>query len=163
MTVLLCSQPQGISPSENMVKECAEEASIPEPLARKAVPVGSVSYAQLQVGCVTYCHTLQPPAAVLTNMLCSRRCSAHEDGVLIEMQCSLRCSAHEDAVLMKMQCFQRGATESGGACSQEQGVKRDCLFCYDLRLPPDFQPTPGVSLSPMKPLPCKHPTLCFEF
>lgn len=27
---------------------------------------------------------------------------------------------------------------------QEEGVKRDCLFCYDLQLPPDFQPTPGV-------------------
>ena len=35
-------QPHGILPSANMVKECAEEASIPEHLARQAVPAGQV-------------------------------------------------------------------------------------------------------------------------
>jgi hypothetical protein len=37
-------QPVGIGIFENLVKECAEEASIPEPLARRALPVGTVSY-----------------------------------------------------------------------------------------------------------------------
>ena len=37
-------QPHGLSPLENVVKECMEEASIPETLARRAVPVGAVSY-----------------------------------------------------------------------------------------------------------------------
>ena len=35
-------QPHGISPSANMIKECAEEASIPEHLARQALPAGQV-------------------------------------------------------------------------------------------------------------------------
>jgi hypothetical protein len=37
-------QPAGISLSDNLVKECFEEASIPESLARQAVAVGSISY-----------------------------------------------------------------------------------------------------------------------
>lgn len=37
-------QPVGISLSDNLVKECFEEASIPESLARQAVAVGSISY-----------------------------------------------------------------------------------------------------------------------
>lgn len=37
-------QPYGLSLEENLVKECAEEASIPAALARRAVPTGSVSY-----------------------------------------------------------------------------------------------------------------------
>jgi len=56
-----------------MVKECAEEASIPEQLARQCKPAGAVSYSQLQAS----------------------------------------------------------------------GLKRDCLFVYDLELPADFQPQPG--------------------
>jgi hypothetical protein len=27
---------------------------------------------------------------------------------------------------------------------QESGLKRDCLFVYDLELPADFEPQPGV-------------------
>ncbi|HYB08225.1 MAG TPA: DUF4743 domain-containing protein [Alphaproteobacteria bacterium] len=38
-------QPYGISIEDNLVKECAEEADIPEALARRAVPVGAVTYA----------------------------------------------------------------------------------------------------------------------
>jgi isopentenyldiphosphate isomerase len=38
-------QPHGISLADNLVKECAEEADIPEALARRAVPVGAVTYA----------------------------------------------------------------------------------------------------------------------
>ena len=38
-------QPVGLGLLENVIKEAAEEASIPEDLARRAVPVGAVSYA----------------------------------------------------------------------------------------------------------------------
>lgn len=37
-------QPLGLSLADNLVKECAEEADIPEHLARAAVPTGAVSY-----------------------------------------------------------------------------------------------------------------------
>ena len=37
-------QPVGISLADNLVKECAEEASIPAPLARQAVPTGAITY-----------------------------------------------------------------------------------------------------------------------
>jgi hypothetical protein len=37
-------QPQGIGVRDNLIKECAEEASIPPALARQAAPVGIVSY-----------------------------------------------------------------------------------------------------------------------
>ena len=40
-------QPFGISPTENVVKECWEEASIPTELARRAMPAGIVSYESL--------------------------------------------------------------------------------------------------------------------
>jgi hypothetical protein len=36
--------PFGISPRDNLIKECAEEASIPASLARQARPVGAVAY-----------------------------------------------------------------------------------------------------------------------
>lgn len=42
---LCCPQPQGISCADNVIKECQEEASIPEALARKALPCGAVSCA----------------------------------------------------------------------------------------------------------------------
>jgi len=38
-------QPAGISLMDNLIKECHEEAGIPEALARQAVPVGAISYA----------------------------------------------------------------------------------------------------------------------
>jgi len=41
-------QPYGLSLVENVVKECQEEAGIPECLAKKAIPVGVVSYTSLQ-------------------------------------------------------------------------------------------------------------------
>lgn len=37
-------QPMGISLVDNLVKECKEEAAIPEALARRAVPVGAITY-----------------------------------------------------------------------------------------------------------------------
>jgi len=39
--------PHGISPSTNVVKECGEEASIPQNLARKAISTGAVGYTSL--------------------------------------------------------------------------------------------------------------------
>ena len=38
-------QPIGLSLTENLIKECAEEADIPEALARQAYPVGAITYA----------------------------------------------------------------------------------------------------------------------
>ena len=40
-------QPFGIAPKENVIKEAAEEAGIPEEIARQAIPVGAVSYCGL--------------------------------------------------------------------------------------------------------------------
>ena len=37
-------QPFGLSPMENVIKECGEEASIPEELAKSAMPAGAISY-----------------------------------------------------------------------------------------------------------------------
>ena len=65
-------QPIGISLSENLIKECAEEAGIPREVATRAVPVGAISY------------------------------------------------VHE----------------------VPEGLKPDVQFCYDLELPPEFEPRP---------------------
>jgi len=40
-------QPYGISPTDNVIKECGEEANIPVELARLAMPAGAVSYTAL--------------------------------------------------------------------------------------------------------------------
>lgn len=37
-------QPIGITPRDNLIKECGEEAGIPEALAKQAQPVGVISY-----------------------------------------------------------------------------------------------------------------------
>ncbi|MEK7245772.1 MAG: DUF4743 domain-containing protein [Pseudomonadota bacterium] len=37
-------QPTGVSLIDNLIKECAEEAAIPPDLARRAMPIGAVSY-----------------------------------------------------------------------------------------------------------------------
>lgn len=37
-------QPMGLSVSDNLIKECGEEAGIPPELARQAVPTGCISY-----------------------------------------------------------------------------------------------------------------------
>lgn len=59
-------QPHGLSPQANVIKECGEEASIPEQLARTARPVGAVSYEEAQergLKCdVLFCYDLLLPA-----------------------------------------------------------------------------------------------------
>ncbi|KAK9819470.1 hypothetical protein WJX74_010523 [Apatococcus lobatus] len=58
-------QPHGLSCKDNVVKECAEEASIPAELAKKAIPTGVVSYtADQPEGCkrdVLFCYDLELP------------------------------------------------------------------------------------------------------
>lgn len=57
--------PHGITLVENLAKECWEEAGIPAPLARQAVPVGAVSYhMDTEMGFkhdVLYCYDLELP------------------------------------------------------------------------------------------------------
>ena len=59
-------QPLGITLQENLIKECAEEASIPRELAIQAVPVGAITYrAEAPEGLkpdVQFCYDLELPA-----------------------------------------------------------------------------------------------------
>lgn len=66
-------QPFGISPSDNVIKECGEEANIPRDIASKAKSVGAVSYLSLD---------------------------------------------------------------------EDNNLKRDVLFCFDLEIPREFEPRP---------------------
>jgi len=58
-------QPVGLGLAENVLKECAEEASIPPALAARAVPVGAVTYTcETEQGLrpdVLFCYDLQLP------------------------------------------------------------------------------------------------------
>lgn len=62
-------QPHGISPTDNVVKECGEEAGIAEELAKNAVPVGAVSYcSEYSYGLkrdVLFCYDLKLPDAFM--------------------------------------------------------------------------------------------------
>jgi len=57
--------PMGIPAFENLIKECAEEASLPEEIARRAIPVGAITYcAEAPEGLkpdVQYCYDLLVP------------------------------------------------------------------------------------------------------
>lgn len=57
--------PHGSALADNLVKECAEEAGLPEALARKAIPVGAISYRRVaKRGLrrdVLYCYDLELP------------------------------------------------------------------------------------------------------
>ncbi len=59
-------QPHGLSIMENLIKECAEEADIPRPLAETARPTGTVSYlCEWTDGLrddVAFCYDLELPA-----------------------------------------------------------------------------------------------------
>ena len=58
--------PHGMGLAENLIKECDEEAGITAELAKRAVPVGAVSYcAEMKKGLkpdVLYCYDLELPA-----------------------------------------------------------------------------------------------------
>ncbi|MEX2409405.1 MAG: NUDIX domain-containing protein, partial [Rhodovibrionaceae bacterium] len=58
-------QPAGLSLADNLVKEAAEEANLPEELARRAKPVGAVTYrCDWPGGCkddVLFCYDLEVP------------------------------------------------------------------------------------------------------
>lgn len=58
-------QPAGLGLMENLVKECAEEANVPEQLARQAKPVGTISYMMETDGGikpdVMFCYDLELP------------------------------------------------------------------------------------------------------
>ena len=58
--------PSNLSLEENLVKECMEEAAIPEVLAKQAEPVGSVRYCrETEAGLkpdMLYCYDLELPA-----------------------------------------------------------------------------------------------------
>jgi len=58
-------QPVGLGLAENVIKECGEEAAIPEALAARAVPVGAVSYCcEVASGLrpdVLFCYDLELP------------------------------------------------------------------------------------------------------
>ena len=60
-------QPHGISPGDNVLKECMEEANVEESLARRARPAGAVSYEYLlDEGLkrdVLFCYDLELPAS----------------------------------------------------------------------------------------------------
>ncbi len=64
-------QPAGLSLMENIIKECAEEANIPEELARRAKPVGTVSYMMETDGGlkpdVMFCYDLEVPLEFAPN------------------------------------------------------------------------------------------------
>ena len=57
--------PFGIAPGECVVKECGEEASIPQELAETAKPVGVITYNANYLGCckrdVLFCYDLELP------------------------------------------------------------------------------------------------------
>ena len=59
-------QPVGLGLLENVIKEAAEEASVPEAIARRAVPVGAISYVMEDaVGLkpdLMYCWDIELPA-----------------------------------------------------------------------------------------------------
>lgn len=63
--MLWSAQPHGLSPHENVIKECGEEASIPRELAQRAVPAGAVSYSSEQAEGlkrdVLFCYDLELP------------------------------------------------------------------------------------------------------
>ncbi|MBL8838091.1 MAG: DUF4743 domain-containing protein [Alphaproteobacteria bacterium] len=60
------AQPAGLSLRENLVKECDEEAGVPEALARRAVSVGAISYILANEGGLKrdtlFCFDLEVPA-----------------------------------------------------------------------------------------------------
>ncbi|KAJ9168397.1 hypothetical protein P3X46_019926 [Hevea brasiliensis] len=63
--------PYGISCGENVMKECEEEAGIPQSISHKAVPIGAVSYADIEgyryKRDFLFCYDLKLPDSFLPN------------------------------------------------------------------------------------------------
>ncbi|KAG8635793.1 nudix hydrolase 20, chloroplastic [Manihot esculenta] len=63
--------PYGISCGENVMKECEEEAGIPQSISHQAVPVGAVSYADIEgyryKRDVLFCYDLKLPDSFIPN------------------------------------------------------------------------------------------------
>lgn len=59
--------PYGIACGENLVKECEEEAGIPKSISKEAIPVGAVSYMDIDgyryKRDVLFCYDLKLPAS----------------------------------------------------------------------------------------------------
>ena len=84
-------QPHGLSCAENVVKECEEEASIPEALALRARPAGAVSYSMLQVGRGTLCPcSLAPPSAAPKHCRLALRLQPEPPALHATTLCALR-------------------------------------------------------------------------
>ncbi len=78
-------QPAGLSLMENIIKECGEEAGIPEDLARQAQSVGTVSYMMETDGGlkpdVMFCYDLEVPKEFVPNNTDGEVASFHLMGV----------------------------------------------------------------------------------
>ncbi|XVF88488.1 hypothetical protein PTKIN_Ptkin19aG0055300 [Pterospermum kingtungense] len=63
--------PRGIACGENLMKECEEEAGIPRSLSSRAIPVGAVSYSDIQgyrfKRDVLFCYDLKLPEGFVPN------------------------------------------------------------------------------------------------
>lgn len=63
--------PHGISPGDNLVKECEEEAGIPSSISSRAIPVGVVSYMDIEgyrfKRDVLFCYDLKLPETFVPN------------------------------------------------------------------------------------------------
>jgi thiamine pyrophosphokinase len=115
--------PAGLSPAETLVKEAAEEASIPPELAARAVPVGRVSYVMATPEGlrrdVLHCYDLELPEGVVPR--------PHDDEV-------------ERFELMPVEAVMRAVAETDGVKFNVNLVLTD-LFLREGLIPPG---TPGV-------------------
>lgn len=63
--------PHGISPGDNLVKECEEEAGIPSSISSRAIPVAAVSYMDIDgyrfKRDVLFCYDLKLPETFIPN------------------------------------------------------------------------------------------------
>ncbi|XWS26895.1 hypothetical protein CRYUN_Cryun26dG0069500 [Craigia yunnanensis] len=63
--------PHGIACGENLMKECEEEAGIPRSLSSRAIPVGAVSYSDIDgqrfKRDVLFCYDLKLPEGFIPN------------------------------------------------------------------------------------------------
>jgi hypothetical protein len=121
-------QPFGISPSDNVVKECGEEASVPPELAARAVATGArraVTMTMRERGrppCFTpvWCH------GGACNVACEQQRREYKPLL----------PAHLAPLSLPKKGF------ISYASLLPEGLKPDVLYCYDLQLPASFRPAP---------------------